>query len=150
MSKVECPYCGESYPITEAQCPLCGADNPNPIPDKKLENVVCPCCGDEYPITQDSCPVCQRVNPMQDVDNDTIVAELIDEESDYVPPKQKKPYKKQDAPDSRLVLAAFIGIFVIIIILFVSAASGISRRATSKIGVEIFESQDYDYHRNTQ
>lgn len=158
MGYVNCPYCGEQYNDNEKVCPLCGAENDNYIDatadtDKSgcsSSNITCPCCGEVYDVELKQCPLCNYENefyPHQEYDSCS--AMLIEEESDYVPPKRdRKPVPKQNAPDKNLVLVAFIGVIFIVIVLFIKAISGIAGSASSRIGAELFESQEYNTQQN--
>lgn len=158
---VNCKCCGEYIPQIKERCPVCGAINVQYVDeqcisnsDTKVENIECPCCGEKYPITQENCPMCRSDNPLYGEDMEEPVVEsnavLIDEESDDNTPKTKKSVEKQKTPDNSMVLVAYVGIILIVIILALKAIFGVADRAGSKIGFEIFESQDYNQRQNSQ
>ncbi len=163
MSSVTCEYCGENYPITERKCPLCGADNEHytdssePSEDCADAMVECPLCGYKHESGLSECPLCgykyesstpdvEDVADTEDYDSYESQAVLIDEESDYVPLKKRvDTSKKQDAPDTKLVLGAFVGILLIIIVAVVKMITGVADKASDRIGAEMFQQQTSQY-----
>lgn len=156
---IECPLCCEKYEQSLKECPACGMPNEHYVEvtsqnyeEQDAHTIICPCCGEHYDKSLIECPVCGVPDESHTEETyEGSKAMLIDEDSGYETqtPSVRKS-KKQEAPDGKMVLAAFIGIIIIVISLFVKAVSGIADKATSKIGAEIFNSQDYDYQQNSR
>ena len=150
MAYVNCPYCGDQYDASLPKCPMCQAPNENQTCSTAAEamtgkTVTCPCCGEEYSEGLKECPICNSPNEYyQDEILPHSMAELIDEDGEFAPIKgPRKPVPKQSVPDKNLVLFAFIGVIILVAVLFIKAVSGIVDRSTSNIGAEIFEQRDY-------
>ena len=161
MAKVLCPCCGEEYEDTLTNCPLCGVENAH-LPTLTVDSVEnkenssitvsCACCGEVYDIGMRTCPICGIENPnfvQKDVSL-TNNATLLDEESDFVPPKKKAAPVKQEGPSANMVLGCFIGIIVIMVILFINLISGVTKNETSKIGTSTFGQQEQHEYRGLQ
>lgn len=152
MANVTCSCCGEVFPDTMAQCPLCSTENKNYVgnsasSDATGDSVECSCCGEVYGAELSKCPVCGFKNNKAAKTEEVAMsnnAVLIDEDGEYIPKRQvKKSSSKQNTPNSYLVLASFIGIIIIIISLLVGAFSNITKKESSKIGMDVFEQREY-------
>lgn len=162
MADTSCTCCGEVFPINKKRCPLCGAVNVNYVDKGELEQtkpaekiksksastIECNCCGEKYDMSMESCPLCATPNIFYEQHEEYgSNAVLIDEDGEFEPISKKTSSSgKQNSLDPKLVLFAFIGVIFIIFMLLFKAFTGVVEKSSSRIGVEIFNTQESDTH----